>query len=303
MEEPFSQETFWKELTSPQLGLYSAEEISRLRQACVAIPGLGGVGGTHLISLVRSGIGAFHLADFDLFERRNLSRQYARVDDLGRPKAEVLAEEARRINPYLKLRVFSEGINAENVGRFLEGVDVLVDGIEFFALETRRLVYQEARKRGIPVVTAAPLGFNASLLIFHPEKSPTFEEYFAIDEKTPPFDQLLLFTLGLAPKPWFLKYLDLTSIDLAARRGPASVITCYLCTALAATETVRLILGRPGLRPVPHYFQVDLYLHRAHLGCLKKGNRSFTQRLKFWLLKRKLSHLQRALEGADSGPR
>ncbi len=291
-----TSEEFFEGLVSPQLGLYSREEVERLRRARVAIPGLGGVGGTHLISLVRSGIGAFNVADFDHFELRNLSRQYARFDEVGRPKAKVLAEEARRINPHLDLRVFTEGINKDNVAEFLEGVDVVVDGIEFFALEARRLVYKEAYRRNIPVITAAPLGFNASILVFHPEKSPDFEEYFNITEETPRFDQLLLFTLGLAPKPWFLKYLDLASIDLAARRGPASVITCYLCTALAAMEAVRIILRRPGLKPVPYYFQVDLYLHRAHLGCLKKGNRSWRQRLKFWFLKRKLRHLREALE-------
>ncbi len=288
-------DSFFQELVSPQLGLYSAAEVARLKRARVAIPGLGGVGGTHLISLVRSGIGSFHIADFDRFEIRNLSRQYARADEVGRLKAEVLAEEASRINPHLDLKVFPEGIHSENIAAFLEGVDVVVDGIEFFALDTRRLVYREARKRGIPVITAAPLGFNASLLVFHPQRSPTFEEYFAITSKIPRFDQLLLFTLGLAPKPWFIRYLDLASIDLSARRGPASVITCYLCTALAAMEAVRLILRRPGLRPVPYYFQVDLYLHRSHLGYLKKGNRSLSQRLKFWFLKHKLRHLRKAL--------
>ncbi|WP_051132469.1 ThiF family adenylyltransferase [Thermodesulfatator atlanticus] len=284
-----SEKDFFEEVFRPQRGLISQEEQERLKHATVAIPGLGGVGGTHLISLARSGVGRFKIAEFDVFEPRNISRQYgARVDTLGRPKGKVMLEEAFRINPFLQLEFYEEGITPENINAFLEGVDVVIDGIEFFALEARKLLYDTAREKGIPLITAAPLGFSASLLVFHPEESPSFEEYFAIKPDMSPMEKALLFALGLAPKPFFLKYLDLKSIDLKAGQGPASVIACYLCSALAAMEALRIILGKPGLKPVPHYLQIDLFLHKMHQGYLKKGNKSASQRLKFFYLKRKL---------------
>ena len=105
---------------------------------------MGGVGGIHLITLARLGIGAFHIADPDDFELVNFNRQYgATVRSLGRGKAEVMAEEARAVNPELQLRVFSEAITPENVGEFLDGVDVLVNGIDFFDIAARRLVFRE----------------------------------------------------------------------------------------------------------------------------------------------------------------
>ncbi len=285
----FEADDFWQQAFAAHNGLFSPEEQKRLREATVAIPGMGGVGGTHLVSLIRSGVGNFKIADFDVFEPRNISRQYgARATDFGKPKVDVLAEEAFRINPFLNLEVYREGINEENIDAFLEGVDVVVDGIEFFAFETRILVYNKAREKGIPVVTAAPLGFNASLLVFHPQKSPSFEEYFAIKPEMSPFEKALLFALGLAPKPFFLRYIDIKSINIKKGQGPASVITCYLCSALAAMETVRIILNRPGLKPVPHYLQFDLYLKKLYLGYLKKGNNSRIQKLKFWFLKKRL---------------
>ncbi|NPA48977.1 MAG: hypothetical protein GXO20_03270 [Thermodesulfobacteria bacterium] len=282
-------DAFWREVFAPQQGLFTPEEQERLRQATVAIPGLGGVGGTHLICLARSGVGRFKLAEFDTFEPRNISRQYgARVDSLGRPKGEVMLEEVFKINPFLEVEFYQEGLTPENARAFLEGVDVVVDGIEFFALEARKLLYDTAREMKIPVITAGPLAFSAVILVFHPEKSPSFAEYFDIRDDMSPAEKAIRFALGLAPKPVFLKYLDLTAIDLKKGQGPASVITCYLCSALAAMEAVRIILGRPGLQPVPHYFLFDLYLRETRRGILKSGNKSPLQRLKLFFLKRKL---------------
>src|SRR6185295_15972138 len=82
------------------LGLVSSQEQERLRRACVALPGLGGVGGAHLQALARIGIGAFRLADPDTFELANFNRQLgASMSSIGRGKAEVMAEIARDINP------------------------------------------------------------------------------------------------------------------------------------------------------------------------------------------------------------
>ncbi|AEH45261.1 UBA/THIF-type NAD/FAD binding protein [Thermodesulfatator indicus DSM 15286] len=284
-----SEASFFEEVFKPQRGLFSEEDQKKLRQATVAIAGLGGVGGTHLVSLIRTGVGRFKLAEFDVFEPRNISRQYgARVDTLGRPKGEVMLEEAFRLNPFLQIEYYKEGITPENIDAFLDGVDVVLDGVEFFAVEARKLLYDTARAKKIPLITAGPLGFSASLLIFDPEKSPSFDEYFAIKPDMSPVEKAILFALGLAPKPIFLRYIDFKSLNLKAGQGPASVIACYLCSALAAMEAVRIILGRPGLKPVPHYLQIDLYLRKLYEGYLKKGNRSATQRLKFFFLKKKL---------------
>src|SRR6185295_14115220 len=82
------------------LGLVSPREQERLRRTCVALPGLGGVGGAHLQALARMGIGAFHLADPDTFEVANFNRQLgASMATVGRSKAEVMAETVSQINP------------------------------------------------------------------------------------------------------------------------------------------------------------------------------------------------------------
>ena len=53
---------------SRNIGLLSPAEQVRLREATVGIPGLGGVGGRHLLTLTRLGVGRFAIADHDAFE-------------------------------------------------------------------------------------------------------------------------------------------------------------------------------------------------------------------------------------------
>ena len=82
---------------SRNIGWVSASEQQTLRGKRVAIAGLGGVGGAHLLTLTRLGIGAFHIADFDTFDIANFNRQAgAMTSTLGRKKSEVLAEDGAR---------------------------------------------------------------------------------------------------------------------------------------------------------------------------------------------------------------
>jgi tRNA A37 threonylcarbamoyladenosine dehydratase len=88
---------------SRNIGWVTTEEQKALRGKRVAIAGMGGVGGIHLLTLVRLGIGSFHIADFDHFDIANFNRQVgATVSTLGKDKAGVLAAMARDINPALR---------------------------------------------------------------------------------------------------------------------------------------------------------------------------------------------------------
>ena len=87
----------YDEAFSRNIGWLTAAEQTLLRGKRVAIAGLGGVGGAHVLTLARLGIGAFNLADFDAFALPNFNRQAgAVVSTLGRAKTDVIAEMARR---------------------------------------------------------------------------------------------------------------------------------------------------------------------------------------------------------------
>lgn len=285
-------ETFsYQEAFSRHRGLIRAEEQNQLRRSRVAIIGMGGVGGVHLMTLARLGIGSFHIADPDRFDLANFNRQYgANIHTIGHPKALVMAEQARAINPDLRLHVCTEAISEENVDDLLQGVDVVVDGIDFFAIEARRLVFREARKRGIWAVTAGPIGFSAAWLVFSPT-GMSFDEYFDINDAMEWRDQLVAFLVGLTPKGIHLPYMDLSQADPQQGRGPSAGLACQLCSGVVAAEVLKILLGRSPIRPAPWFFQFDAYRQRFREGRLIGGNRHPLQRWKRRWIRKRLDHL------------
>jgi hypothetical protein len=249
---------------------------------------MGGVGGAHLLTLTRLGIGRFTVADGDAFEQRNFNRQVgATLTTLGRNKAEVLATVAREINPELDIRMMAQCVDASNVDQLLEDAEVVVDGIDFFAIGARRLVFARARARNIPVITCAPLGFSAAALTFTPQ-GPSFDAFMAIHEGMDEREQLLRFAVGLAPAGLHVPYIDPSSVRFAERRGPSSVIAANLCAAVAAIEVLNLLLHRQPVLRVPQYAQFDPYRRRYRIGTVWGGNRNPSQQVKLWYLRRRL---------------
>ena len=280
---------FLEEALSRNIGFITPAEQDLLMNATVAIPGLGGVGGDHLVTLARLGIGRFHLADFDVFEPANLNRQYgAKTTHFGRPKLEVMVEEAMNINPYLDIRKFPQGVEQQNIEAFLDGVDIVVDGIDFFNFDARRMVFNRARALGIHVITAGPLGYSAAMLVFAPNRGMGFDAYFDIRDEMTTDEKLLSFMIGLAPRATHRHYIDPRRIDFKNHRGPSLGAGCVNCASAAATEVTRILLGKKGLRAAPHYFQYDPYVRRFHQGYLLGGNRNPLQKLKRHVMKRRL---------------
>lgn len=275
MSRPFSYE----EAFSRNLGWTTESEQSRLRSSRVAVAGLGGVGGFHVLTLARLGVGAFNISDFDRFDIPNFNRQAgATLSTVGRSKLDVLQEQAKDINPDADIRSFAQGVNAQNIDAFLDGVDVYVDGLDFFAFEARKLTFAACARKGIPAVTAAPLGMGTAVLVFLPG-GMSFEDYFqwqGCDET----EMALRFLVGLAPAGLHRGYLmEPGRISLAEKRGPSTAMGCYLCAGAAATETLKILLGRGTVRAAPWGYQFDAYTHRLQRTWRPGGNRHPLQRL------------------------
>lgn len=268
------------------LGLISDEEQETLRNSRVAIAGMGGVGGVHLATLARMGIGKFTIADPDTYEVGNMNRQYgASTRSFGRNKAQVMAEEAWSINPDADIRVYAEPVTSENVREFLSGADIYVDGVDFFSIAIRRLLFRTARELGIWGTTAAPLGCSTAWLSFDP-RGVGFDEYFGFYDGMPRLDELIAFAVGLAPRATQKPYMDLSKVDLNARTGPSLGLSCQLCSGVTASEVLKILLRRGQPVTAPQYAQFDAYTGRLRRGRLRWGNRGPMQRIKQWALKK-----------------
>ena len=286
-DTPFS----YDEAFSRNEGWVTKEEQKLLRGKRIAIAGLGGVGGSHLLTLARLGIGAFNISDMDVFEGANMNRQAgASQSTIGKEKIEVLSEMARDINPDLEIGMFPEGINDENIYDFLHGCDLYVDGLDFFALDIRRKVFVACAEMKIPAVTVAPLGMSAALMVFMP-KGLTFEQYFGFEGYSRE-DQQIRFLVGLAPALLHRKYLvDPSVVDFKNKKVPSTGMACELCAGIAGTEALKILLGRGKTVSAPCGTQFDAYRHTfvstGRWGILSKLWREISFRFARYVLNKK----------------
>ena len=280
MTNPFDYHTAF----SRNVGWVTETEQRILRSKRVAIAGMGG---RHLLTLTRLGVGSFSIADFDTFDMLNFNRQAgASMSHLCRPKVEALAEMAFDINPTLHLRCFPEGLTRTNLGEFLDAADIYVDGLDFFAFEMRRSVFSACHERGIPAITAAPLGMSAALLVFMPGKM-RFETYLRWEGHSDT-EQGLRFLVGLAPAGLHRGYLvDPARIDLKARRGPSTPMGCELCTRVTGAQVLKILLRRGKIRSAPHGMQFDAYRDRLVRTWRPGGNRNPLQKLSLFIGRRR----------------
>lgn len=280
----FSYETAF----SRNIGWLTHDEQQSLRQKRIAIAGMGGAGGFHLLTLARLGVEKFYIADLDTFELANFNRQAgASLSTLGRPKVEVLAGMARDINPDAEIRVFPGGVNAENLADFFRDVDLYVDGLDFFAFDAREQVFKYCAEHRIPAVTVAPLGMSAALLNFMPG-GMSFEDYFQVAGR-PELEKAVRFLVGLAPALLHRHYLaDKSRVDLKAGKGPSTIIACQLCAGVAASEALKILLGRGKVWAAPHGIQFDGYRNRLAHTWRPGGNRNPINRLAIALARRQL---------------
>jgi len=270
------------------IGWVGEAEQRQLQGKRVAIAGMGGVGGFHLLTLARLGITRFAIADLDTFELANFNRQVgALMSTLGRPKVDVLAEMVRDINPSCELDVFPDGVHEGNLERFFRNIDLYVDGLDAFAFTAREAVFAYCAKQHIPAVTVAPLGMSAALMNFLPGRM-TFEQYFQL-EGCSELEKSIRFLVGLAPSLQHRHYLvDRTRVKLAERRGPSTIVACQLCAGVAAGEAFKILIGRGKTWAAPHAFQFDAFRNRLAHTWRPGGNRHPMNRLAIAIIKRQL---------------
>jgi hypothetical protein len=274
---------------SRNIGWVTPDEQQSLRHKRVAIAGGGGVGGVHLLTLARLGIAKFHIADFDNFDIANFNRQVgANMSTLGQPKVEVLARMARDINPDIDIKIFPSGIDTANLPAFLDGVDLYVDGLDFFAFAIRQQTFALCHRLGIPATTAAPLGMGAALINFMPGQM-SFEEYFQWGN-LPDLDKAIRFVVGLAPAGLHRPYLVVpAAVNFHERRGPSTFMACQLCAGIVGTEALKILLKRGAVLAAPRGMQFDAYRNRLARTWRPGGNRNPLHRLAIMIGKRQMA--------------
>jgi len=102
----------------------------KLKNASVGIAGIGGLGSNAAIALVRAGIGRLVLVDFDKVEESNLDRQYYFLDQIGKPKVDVIKENIRRIDPNVKVETYDLKLERGSMAKPFKDVDVVIEALD-----------------------------------------------------------------------------------------------------------------------------------------------------------------------------
>ena len=154
-------DTEWQQRTELLLG---EDKMLRLRNSHVLVVGLGGVGAYAAEMICRAGVGQMTIVDADTGPPSNINRQLPALHStLERPKAEVLAERFKDINPDLKLNVLSEYLKDERIPELLDSAefDFVIDAIDTVAPKCY-LIYN-ALQRHLPIVSSMGAGAKSDI--------------------------------------------------------------------------------------------------------------------------------------------
>ena len=139
--------------------LIGEEGLDRLSASCVAVIGVGGVGGYAAEMIARAGVGHIIIMDSDDVSVTNKNRQLLALDStVGRPKCDVMRERLLDINPQLDITVIKEYLEADSPEAVLGGyrIDFLVDAID--TLSPKMALIKYCMDKGIPLVSSMGAG-------------------------------------------------------------------------------------------------------------------------------------------------
>lgn len=138
--------------------LLGQESLEKLKNAHVAVFGVGGVGGYVAEALARSGVGKFDLIDNDTVALSNINRQIIALHStIGQYKVDVMKERILDINPEAEVTVHKCFFLPENAGEFdFSKYTYIIDAIDTVTAKLELIV--RADGAGVPIISSMGTG-------------------------------------------------------------------------------------------------------------------------------------------------
>lgn len=137
--------------------LIGQEALQKLKNAKVAIFGIGGVGSYVVEALARVGIGSFVLVDKDTVSISNLNRQIiATLSTIGKNKVDIAKERILSINPNAKVETFTDFFMPGNTSIINNSITYIVDAIDTVTAKIELVM--QAKKLNIPIISSMGTG-------------------------------------------------------------------------------------------------------------------------------------------------
>ena len=133
------------------------DKVDSFKNKVILIAGVGGVGGTALEALVRSGFDCFILIDFDVVDVSNLNRQILYTsEDIGKRKIDVAKRRILSINSSAKIEVIDAKIESNTFINVTQKVDFIIDAIDY--VPGKLELYRYALTNNIPLISSLGMG-------------------------------------------------------------------------------------------------------------------------------------------------
>lgn len=137
--------------------LLGEQNMETLKNAKIAVFGIGGVGSFVAEALGRTGVGHLVLVDFDDIVASNINRQiHATTKTLGQMKVTAMAQRLKEINPDIKVTEVSEIYNKESLHLLEDDLDYVVDAIDM--VTSKLLLIEQCKEKNIPIICSMGTG-------------------------------------------------------------------------------------------------------------------------------------------------
>lgn len=149
----------------------------KLLNSKVLIIGAGGLGSPCALYLASVGVGCIGLVDDDQVDLSNLQRQIIHsTNNLGKDKVISAKERINDLNPDVKVNVYKDRVNEDNIKNFICDYDFVVDASDNF--KTKFLINDCCVKEKKPFCHGAILEFKGQLMTYIPNKGPCYRCVF-----------------------------------------------------------------------------------------------------------------------------
>ncbi len=214
-----------------------------LAAAHVLVVGMGGLGCPAADLLVRAGVGAVGLCDFDRVDLTNLHRQTLYTTaDVGRLKVDAARDRLSAVDPAVSITLHPERLDAESAVRIVRGYDLVVDSLDDLA--ARYALSDVCRTAGIPVVQGAVSRWEGQVAVFDPPRTPCYRCL----HPAPPADAPTCAVEGVAgPLPALVGAVQAQeALKLMTGAGPTLAGRMWLHDGLQGDSRTITLKRRPG---------------------------------------------------------
>jgi molybdopterin/thiamine biosynthesis adenylyltransferase len=256
----------YEQLTLRNTDYIPTELQVKIRNTTILIAGCG-IGSSFAEVAVRLGFENFILADGDVVNDHNLNRQCFSFNDIGKLKVKALSERLKAINPSVKVKEYTEYIDAKNVTEIVNDADIVFDTIDFLDLPAIVGLHDECNKQGKHIISALAIGWGAGCIYFPPNSTCSFRQIFSLPIEGPVdkfgYAETFSKVIGRLEEqidPTVVKAVGKALLFMEdGRPCPASQVSpgAYAVGSLAGSLVVRILAGLPVLH-APNLMTIDM---------------------------------------------